>query len=145
MTARAIAALLAGALFGAGLAISRMTDPAVVLGFLDVFGAFDPTLGFVLAGAVSVTTIAFRFVLRRPKPLLAERFELPTRRDLDATLLGGAAIFGVGWGLVGLCPGPALVSLAAGVPSVVAFVAAMLLGAGAYRALRRAASVARAK
>lgn len=125
---RWIAALLAGALFGAGLALSRMTDPDIVLAFLDITGDFDPRLAFVLFGAVATTLIAFRPVLRRPRPLLAERFQLPLSHAIDVPLVTGALLFGVGWGLAGYCPGPALVGAAAGVDTAVIFVAAMIAG-----------------
>lgn len=125
---RWIAAWLAGALFGAGLALSRMIDPNVVLGFLDVTGDFDPRLAFVLFGAVATTLIAFRLVLRRPRPVLAERFQLPLSQAIDRPLVTGALLFGVGWGLAGYCPGPALVGAAAGVDTALAFVAAMIAG-----------------
>jgi len=135
---RALAALLCGSIFGVGLAVARMTVPTVVLGFLDVFGHFDPTLIFVLCGAVVTTTLVFPLVLRRQRPLLAGAFELPTSRLIDAPLLLGAAIFGVGWGLAGYCPGPALVALAAGVPTAFVFVPAMLAGMLIQRCTRRA-------
>lgn len=128
MNARLMASLAAGALFGAGLALSGMTDPARVLGFLDVAGAFDPTLAFVLGGAVAVAVPGFRLVLRRPKPLLAERFQLPEKRSIDLSLVVGAAIFGIGWGLAGYCPGPAWVALAAGAKGAWVFILAMLAG-----------------
>jgi len=108
---KALAGYLAGLLFGLGLAISGMTDPARVIGFLDVAGAWDPTLVFVLGGAVITTFIGYRVVWRRRAPLFEPRFQLPTRRDLDARLLGGAALFGIGWALSGYCPGPAVASL----------------------------------
>jgi uncharacterized membrane protein YedE/YeeE len=133
MTARWLAAFAAGALFGLGLAWSHMSDPRVVQGFLDLAGAFDPTLIFVLAGAVGVTTVAFRFVLRRTRPVLDDCFHLPAKRQLDRPLLVGAAIFGIGWGLAGYCPGPALVNLGAGTSEALYFVPAMLLGGMGYR------------
>ncbi len=135
------AALLAGALFGAGLALSRMTDPNVVLGFLDVAGDFDPRLAFVLAGAVATTGVAFRLVLRRRRPLLADRFRLPLSRAIDRPLVIGALLFGIGWGLAGYCPGPALVGAAAGADSALIFIAAMLAGSAvqAMTARRRPA------
>jgi uncharacterized membrane protein YedE/YeeE len=125
---RLLVALLAGALFGVGLALAHMTDPTVVLGFLDVAGHFDPTLGFVLGGAAGTTLLTFRFVLARRRPLFAQEFELPQRRAIDAPLLLGAAIFGVGWGVAGYCPGPALVALGAGTHSAFVFVPALILG-----------------
>lgn len=125
--ARILAALLSGVLFGLGLAISGMTDPAVVLGFLDLFGDFNPALMFVLGGAVGTTLLAFRLVLRRPAPLLEDRFQLPTRKDIDARLVIGAGLFGIGWGLAGYCPGPALVSAGALVDTALVFVPVMLV------------------
>lgn len=125
---RLLAALVAGALFGVGLALARMTDPTVVLGFLDVTGRFDPTLAFVLGGAVGTTAIAFKLILRRRQPLFAGDFELPLSRVVDVPLLAGAAIFGVGWGLAGYCPGPALVALAANIGTALVFVLAMVTG-----------------
>jgi uncharacterized membrane protein YedE/YeeE len=123
-----LAALVCGLVFGAGLALSGMTNPAKVLAFLDVAGAWDATLVFVMGGALAVNAAAYAATRRRAKPLFAGAFALPMRRDLDARLLGGAALFGVGWGLVGLCPGPALASLARGEPGVFVFVAAMATG-----------------
>ena len=103
---------IAGLLFGLGLAIGGMTDPARVLNFLDILGDWDPTLIFVLGGAVVTTFIGYRLVWKRGTPWLGSRFALPTRRDLDARLLGGAVLFGIGWGLSGYCPGPAVASIA---------------------------------
>jgi uncharacterized membrane protein YedE/YeeE len=126
---RAVAAAAAsGAPFGAGLAISSMTDRAVVLGFLDVSGSWNPTLAFVMGGAVAVTGALFRLVLKRPAPALGGAFRLPQRDDVDARLLAGAAIFGIGWGLAGFCPGPALVGSAAGVVDAWIFLPAMVAG-----------------
>ena len=104
-------ALLSGILFGLGLGLSQMIDQQRVLGFLDVTGAWDPTLLFVLGGAVTVTGIAFRFILRRDRPVFSPRFILPIRKDIDLPLILGAAIFGVGWGIAGYCPGPGIVAL----------------------------------
>lgn len=131
------AALLSGALFGVGLAMSGMTDPRRVLGFLDVFGDFDPTLAFVLGGAVATTLLLFHLVLRRGRPLLADGFRLPQRTRIDRRLLGGAAIFGAGWGLAGYCPGPALAGLGIGSAEALWFVPAMLFGALLHRAVDR--------
>lgn len=121
-----IFAALSGALFGAGLLISQMTNPSKVLAFLDIFGSWDPSLAFVMGGALLVTLIGYHLVLKREAPLLGGAFSLPTRKDIDARLIGGAALFGVGWGLAGLCPGPALASLFFGGLPVLVFVAAML-------------------
>lgn len=129
-----LAALVAGALFGLGLAMSGMADPGRVLGFLDLFGRFDPTLLFVLGGAVATTAIAFVFVLRRPRPLFADRFQLSSLREVDRPLLTGAALFGVGWGLAGYCPGPALAGLGVLSREALVFVPAMVAGMFAYHA-----------
>ena len=123
-----LAALAAGALFGLGLAMSGMTDPRIVLGFLDVFGDFDPTLLFVLGGAVLTTALLFRLVLRRPGPVLAETFQLSNLRHVDRRLIGGAALFGIGWGIAGYCPGPGLAGLGIGSTEALWFVPAMIVG-----------------
>jgi uncharacterized protein len=125
---RAWIAFAAGLLFGLGLSLGGMTQPAVVLGFLDIFGAWDPRLVFVMAGAVLTTAIGYRLVLRRSRPLLAERFQWPTSRRIDARLMGGVALFGIGWGIAGYCPGPALASLGAGAPALLVLVACMIAG-----------------
>lgn len=124
----AISALLAGAIFGLGLAVSEMIDPARVIGFLDVTGQWDVTLLFVMGGALAVTVPGFPLILSRPPPLLAAQFSLPTNDKIDGPLIGGGVIFGVGWGLAGFCPGPALAALASLSPTVVSFVAAMIVG-----------------
>jgi uncharacterized membrane protein YedE/YeeE len=129
---RTLVALFAGTLFGLGLAISGMMNPARVIGFLDVAGGWDPTLAFVMGGALLVTVPAFRLILGRPRPILADGFALPTKSALDGRLLGGAALFGVGWGLSGFCPGPAVAALVTGLTPVFAFVAAMLTGMFLY-------------
>lgn len=123
-----LAALAAGALFGVGLAVSTMTDREVVLGFLDLAGHWNPTLAFVMGGAVAVTAVAFRIVLKLPAPALGGNFRVPAGDAIDAKLISGAAIFGVGWGLVGFCPGPVLVGVAAGLRDAWVFVPAMLAG-----------------
>ena len=125
--------LFAGTLFGLGLAISGMVNPQKVIGFLDFAGDWDPTLALVFGGALLVAIPAFRLILRRPHPVLAEAFDLPTKKVVDGRLLGGAALFGVGWGLAGLCPGPAVTALASGLLPVFAFVAAMVVGMAAYK------------
>ena len=132
------AAAAAGALFGAGLAMSGMIDARRVLGFLDVFGRFDPALLFVLGGAVATTTVAFRLILRRGSPLLAEMFHLSSLRQLDRPLVAGAALFGVGWGIAGYCPGPALAALGAASAEALWFVPAMLAGMLLHRWVRGA-------
>jgi hypothetical protein len=131
-----LAGLVAGTLFGAGLGLSGMTDPAVVLGFLDVAGAWNPALAFVMAAALAVTFIGYRLAWRRPAPLWAPTFQLPTATQLDAPLLSGAALFGVGWGIAGWCPGPALASLSAATGPLFAFLVAMLAGLTAVRVVR---------
>ncbi|WP_348814667.1 YeeE/YedE family protein [Halomonas sp. H10-59] len=125
---KAIIGFITGLVFSLGLTLSGMTDPARVVGFLDVAGDWDPTLIFVLGGAVITTFIGYRLVWRRGTPLLGERFQLPTRRDIDGRLLLGAALFGVGWGLSGYCPGPAIVSSSAMSLPLAGFLLAMLLG-----------------
>lgn len=127
-TLRTLMGYVAGLLFGLGLGISGMTDPARVLGFLDVAGAWDPTLVFVLGGAVVTNFIGYRLVLRRAYPLVGERFQLPTRQDLDVRLIGGAALFGIGWGLSGYCPGPAFASLGGLTVPLLAMLIAMVAG-----------------
>jgi uncharacterized protein len=121
-------ALLAGSLFGVGLVCSGMTDPGKVLGFLDIGGPWNPSLAFVMAGAVGVHFVAYRLIRRRSRPLFAEAFVLPTQRRIDTKLLFGSALFGVGWGLAGYCPGPAIVSLGSGAAQAFVFVGAMLVG-----------------
>jgi uncharacterized membrane protein YedE/YeeE len=125
---QALTALIAGLLFGLGLGLSQMIDRDRVLGFLDVAGTWDPTLIFVLGGAVGVTVITFRFIIGRPHPLLGNRFYLPSRTDIDRSLILGAAIFGVGWGISGYCPGPAITALVLGIWNPVIFLIAMILG-----------------
>ncbi len=122
------AGFLAGLVFSIGLCVSGMINPAKVLAFLDVLGAWDPSLAFVMAGAVAVTALGYRLVLRQPHPMLAGQFHVPTRRDIDGRLLAGAAVFGAGWGLVGFCPGPAVAALSTGSTKAIAFLVAMLLG-----------------
>lgn len=123
-----LSALIAGLIFGVGMAVSGMTNTARVRSFLDIFGAWDPTLAFVMGAGLVVTIIGYRLVFRRAAPLFADAFSLPTRTDIDARLLVGAAIFGIGWGLVGYCPGPALAGLTYGYPQTLAFVPAMMVG-----------------
>lgn len=123
-----LTALLCGLVFGVGLAASGMTDTAKVLGFLDITGNWVPDLAFVMGGAVLVTLLTFPLVLKRAKPLLAEQFHIPTITLIDARLLGGAAVFGIGWGIYGYCPGPALSALVYLQPNTFIFVGAMLVG-----------------
>ncbi len=134
----AIVAFLCGLVFGAGLIISQMSNPAKVIGFLDITGNWDPSLALVMAGAVAVFGVLYRLALRQGTPLLAPRFILPEKDSLDAPLMVGALVFGVGWGLGGFCPGPAIVSAAFGDARVWAFVAAMIAAMLVYRiGLRR--------
>ena len=120
--------LAAGLIFGLGLVISGMANPAKVLNFLDVAGHWDPSLAFVMAGAIAVTATGYWFVLRRPKPLLDDSFHLPGRNTIDRPLVIGSAIFGLGWGLFGFCPGPAITSLGLAATGTLVFVPAMLIG-----------------
>jgi uncharacterized membrane protein YedE/YeeE len=127
--ARLTVALLSGALFGYGLSLSGMVDPARVLGFLDIASDhWDPSLMFVLGGAVCVAFIAVAIQRRLPKPVLDTQFHIPERTDIDVRLVGGSALFGIGWGLAGFCPGPALSALTTGLTPVLLFVAAMIAG-----------------
>lgn len=135
MMRRALFALVAGALFGAGLAVSGMADPQRVRGFLDLFGAWDPTLAFVMGGALIPMALAWAVQKRMAAPIADIRFSLPTRRDVDPSLVGGAALFGVGWGIAGLCPGPAIADLALAPVSAAIFVVAMLGGMTLHRLL----------
>ncbi|EOG9061802.1 DUF6691 family protein [Vibrio fluvialis] len=126
-----LTSLFAGLLFGLGMVISGMADPAKVLGFLDVAGDWDPSLMFVMGGALMVFMPAYFFLIKpKSKPVIAEKFCLATNQSLDSRLISGAAIFGIGWGLAGICPGPALSSLALGNPGVWIFFASMMVGLG---------------
>lgn len=125
-----------GLLFGVGLVISGMSNPAKVLNFLDLFGTWDPSLIFVMGGAVVTAFVGYRLVLGWQRPILATSFSLPAKADLDAQLLAGAGIFGIGWGLSGLCPGPAFTAIYSGAASLFCFLAAMLLGIWAARMLQ---------
>ncbi|RAL23964.1 hypothetical protein DL240_07390 [Lujinxingia litoralis] len=125
---RHIAIALSGLLFAIGLGVSQMTRPEKVLGFLDVFGNWDPSLAFVMGGAVLVYTISYPLISKRHRPLFAPRFYLPTRKDIDKRLVIGGALFGIGWGLGGFCPGPALTTASSGLTSALIFVPAMLVG-----------------
>ena len=123
-----VAALIAGLVFGFGLLISGMANPAKVINFLDLTGSWDPSLAFVMGGAIAVALPGFKLVGQRLKPLFATAFQMPTNTDLDSRLLSGAGIFGIGWGLGGFCPGPALAALPLMAPGTLVFVPAMLLG-----------------
>lgn len=136
---RLVASFVAGVLFAVGLCVSGMTDPAKVQGFLDVTGAWDPSLAFVMAGAIGAHFFVARWALRSDKPLFATSFAWPELTKIDLRLVGGAALFGIGWGLVGYCPGPALASLAAPSRPLFAFVVAMAIATVVTRkALERA-------
>jgi uncharacterized protein len=124
-----------GLLFGLGLCLSGMIYPAKVLGFLDLAGAWDPSLAFVMGGAVAVAFVGFRVAARRPKALSGEPFHLPVAKSIDAPLVGGSLLFGVGWGLVGLCPGPAIVDIGFLDGRAALFVACMAAGMALYAAL----------
>ena len=121
-----------GLTFGAGLLLSGMTQPAKVVGFLNVAGDWDPSLAFVMLGAIAVHLLAYRLVPRMPRPVWGARWGIPTRRDVDGRLIAGAALFGAGWGLAGYCPGPGLTALSAGEPTTLLFVASMLAGMWAF-------------
>ena len=133
----ALMAFLAGLVFGVGLLVSGMTDPGKVIGFLDIGGSWDPSLAFVMAGAILVGFFAFALARRRAQSFLGAALELPQRRDIDRRLVAGSVVFGIGWGLAGYCPGPALVSFGSGQPKAAAFVAAMLAGMLIYTAAER--------
>lgn len=137
MMIRSLTILFVGALFGAGLAIGGMLNPSKVAGFLDVFGQWDPSLAFVMGGGVIANFIGMRLVMRRSNPVFAEMFRLPSATGIDRNLLGGAALFGIGWGLGGLCPGPAISSLVLVPGDVLLFVVMMLAGLVAGRMLIR--------
>jgi hypothetical protein len=132
---RILSALASGALFGVGLLVSGMTNPAKVLAFLDVAGDWDPSLAFVMAGAIPVAALGFALGRRRAAPLYEPSFSPPARGTLDARLFAGAVLFGLGWGLAGFCPGPALASLGLGAWQVALFVLAMLAGMGLFHAI----------
>ena len=133
----ALASLLAGLVFGLGLILSGMADPAKVLGFLDLAGAWDPSLAFVMAGAIAVGMVAFQMARRRTKSFLGAEMRLPGARHIDRRLVLGSVLFGVGWGIAGFCPGPGLVALGMGEGKALVFVAAMLAGMGIFELLER--------
>lgn len=127
--------LLAGLLFGIGLIVSGMANPGKVLGFLDLAGNWDPSLAFVMGGAIAVGLISFAIIRRRSVSFLGQRLFIPVRRDIDPRLVIGSALFGIGWGIAGFCPGPALVSLGTANPKAVFFVLSMLAGMGIFEIL----------
>ena len=136
-----IAALFAGLVFGLGLIVSGMANPAKVLGFLDLGGNWDPSLAFVMAGAIAVGAVAFTVANRRSRSMLGAEMRLPSARHLDRRLILGSMLFGIGWGVAGFCPGPALVSLGMGEVKALVFVAAMLVGMGVFELFERRKSV----
>lgn len=132
---RVITALLSGLVFGFGLILSEMINPEKVLAFLDIFGQWDPSLAFVMGAALIVAGLGYKMVFRRKKPFFADQFHLPQKQDIDKRLVTGSALFGIGWGIAGLCPGPAIVGLTIGGPDILIFLAAMLAGMGLFRIL----------
>jgi uncharacterized protein len=133
-----ISAFISGLVFGLGLLVSGMANPDKVLSFLDIAGAWDPSLALVMVGAIAVGLIAFTLIKGRTHSLLGEPLRLPVKKDLDQRLILGSLGFGVGWGLAGFCPGPALVALGAGAPKAAVFVAAMLAGMAIFEVLEKA-------
>jgi uncharacterized membrane protein YedE/YeeE len=138
---RLFVSYIVGLIFGIGISISGMANPAKVLNFFDIAGTWDPSLIFVMGGALVTTFVGYRFVLRRPTPAFEDSFKLPTRRDLDLPLIGGSAVFGIGWGIAGFCPGGALPALGTGRPEVFIFTAALIAGVFAAKALQRVAAI----
>lgn len=130
-----LASLISGILFGVGLSLSQMTNPDKVLNFLDIVGAWDPSLIFVMLGALEVTFISFKVILKRPSPVFDHKFYLATKKEIDKPLIIGATVFGIGWGLTGYCPGPAVAGLGFGNPEAVIMVIAIYLGFVVYRYL----------
>ncbi len=133
----ALASLLAGLVFGLGLIVSGIANPAKVLGFLDLAGAWDPSLAFVMAGAIAVAMVGFLAARRRTLSILGVQMRVPSARRIDRRLVLGSLLFGVGWGVAGFCPGPGLVALGMGEPKALVFVAAMLAGMGIFELLER--------
>ncbi len=134
---RHVVAAVAGLIFALGLGISGMTDPGKVIGFLDVGGAWEPALAFVMGGAVVVYALAYRLIVRRPRPVVEVKFSLPTAKKVTTSLVVGSALFGIGWGLGGYCPGPALTSVVSGSWEVGLFVVTMLAGMGLHQVWER--------
>jgi uncharacterized membrane protein YedE/YeeE len=133
---RIVTAAAIGITFGIGIAISGMANPAKVLNFFDIAGTWDASLGLVMASALAVAAIGYRFVLKRPRPVFEAKFHLPGNRKLDLPLVAGSAVFGIGWGITGFCPGGAIPALGLGEPSAWIFVGAMLAGIAAARTVR---------
>jgi len=140
-----LTSLLAGLVFGLGLLLSGMADPAKVLGFLDLAGAWDPSLALVMVGAIAVGLPAFALARRRSQSLLGASMRLPTVRRIDRRLVGGSLLFGIGWGIAGFCPGPALVALGMGLAPALVFVAAMVAGMGLFETIERRRARERAR
>lgn len=138
-----LAALISGLIFGVGLVIAGMTQPGKVIGFLDLAGNWDPSLIFVMGGAMGLHLITYRLVRKRPTPVLVKEWQVPTKTEITKALVIGAFLFGVGWGLAGLCPGPALVSLASFEPKIFVFVVAMFLGQLAFLGLNKKMNINR--
>jgi len=134
---RNLSALIAGLVFGLGLTISEMVNPAKVLAFLDLFGNWDPSLAFVMGGALLVTAIGYRLVWTQERPVFADRFQVPGNRKIDTRLAVGAILFGMGWGLVGLCPGPAIAAITFGGPALYLFLASMAAGMVLFELIER--------
>jgi uncharacterized protein len=130
-------AFVAGLVFGLGLIVAGMVNPVKILGFLDIAGKWDPSLALVMAGAIAVGLVAFALARRRTMSALGLPMQLPSASALDARLVGGSLVFGIGWGLAGFCPGPAIVAIGAGYAKAAVFVAAMLLGMGAFELIQR--------
>lgn len=135
---RSVIALISGIMFGAGLAVSGMMDPARVRGFLDIFGTWDPTLAFVMGGAVIVMAFAWIIQRRQTQTLTGEAFELPATSRIDGRLIGGAALFGIGWGLAGLCPGPGIALLAVRFEAALVFIVSLAAGMALYALIDKA-------
>lgn len=129
---RNITALIAGTVFGVGLTVAEMINPAKVIGFLDLFGNWDPSLAFVMGGALIVTAVGYRLVTKNAAPVFADSFQIPTNSTIDARLAAGSVLFGIGWALAGLCPGPAIAAMSIGGLPVLLFLCAMFAGAGLY-------------
>ena len=134
-----------GFLFAIGLGISGMTDPTKVIGFLNVAGDWDPSLAFVMGGAIAIHLVLYRWIVKQPSPIFGSRFQIPTRRDLTPRLVAGATLFGFGWALGGYCPGPGIVSVASLAPSALVFVGAMVVGMYAFRVFDAQVAAARAR
>lgn len=127
-----LSSLFVGFLFAIGLGVSGMTQPEKVVSFLDIFGEWDPSLVFVMGGALFIHTVLYKLILKRPTPLFASKFQVPTRRDINSRLIGGSVLFGIGWGIAGYCPAPAITSLSSMTLSPVVFVISMLIGMALY-------------